>query len=134
MRNAKLICPMIALGIAAGCSTGRPSGITQGNAKRFLHPGATTQDEVLDVFGPPNITTIRDRNEVWVYDKVSSKQNWGLFGIGGAGGAAGGSSGGGAYLGAGFGSSSRSETTVMLKVYFDERDVVSDYRFHQTKF
>ena len=34
----------------------------------------------------------------------------------------------------GRGTTTRSETTVMLIVYFDQSDVVSDYKITQTKF
>lgn len=128
---------MIALGlllIAGGCSQARPSAITPGAAKKHIKPGETTQAEVIEVFGTPNIITRKHGTEMWVYDKVSSKQTSAAFGIGGFGGGAGGGGFGGGGLAGGVGSSERSETTVMLIIYYDENDVVRDYKISQTKF
>ena len=41
---------------------------------------------------------------------------------------------GGVGLAGGVGTSERSETSVMLIVYFDEHDTVRDYKISQTKF
>lgn len=42
--------------------------------------GETTQEEIIRLFGPPNITTINnDGEEVWVYDRISNEtkqQGW----------------------------------------------------------
>jgi outer membrane protein assembly factor BamE (lipoprotein component of BamABCDE complex) len=120
--------------IICGCSESRPSALTPGATKKHIKPGETTQAEVVEVFGTPNIITRKDGYEMWVYDKVSSKQTTAVFGGGGLGGGAGGSGFGGGGLGGGVGSTERSETTVMLIVYFDEHDVVRDYKISQTKF
>lgn len=116
------------------CSQHRSSAITPGAAKKHIQPGVTTQAEVIEVFGTPNVITRKDGGEMWVYDKVSSHTTSAAFGVGGLGG--GGSSGGfgGGGLAGGVGSSERSETTVMLIVYFDQHDVVRDYKISQTKF
>ncbi len=128
---------MIALGlllVAGGCSQARPSAITPGAAKKHIKPGETTQAEVIEVFGTPNIITRKHGTEMWVYDKVSSRQTSAAFGIGGLGGGAGSGGFGGGGLAGGVGSSERSETTVMLIIYYDENDVVRDYKISQTKF
>lgn len=117
-----------------GCTTSRSSSITPGAAKKHIVPGSTTQAEVIEHFGTPNIITRKDGGEMWVYDKVSSKTTNAAFGIGGVGGGAGSSGFGGGGLAGGVGSSERSETTVMLIVYFDGNDVVRDYKISQTKF
>lgn len=117
-----------------GCSESRPSSLTPGATKKHIKPGETTQAEVIEVFGTPNIITRKDGYEMWVYDKVSSTQTTAVFGAGGIGGGGGGSGFGGGGLGGGVGSTERSETTVMLIVYFDENDVVKDYKISQTKF
>ncbi|MBN2560236.1 MAG: hypothetical protein JXQ75_04835 [Phycisphaerae bacterium] len=111
-----------------------PSAITPGAAKKHIKPGETTQAEVIGVFGTPNIITHKHDTEMWVYDKVSSKQTSAAFGIGGSGGGAGSGGFGGGGLAGGVGSSERSETTVMLIIYYDENDVVRDYKISQTKF
>ena len=124
----------IGLALLAGCSQSRPSALTPGAAKKHIVPGETTQAEVIEVFGTPNIITRKSGGEMWVYDKVSSRQTSAAFGIGGLGGGAGGGGAGGGGLAAGAASSERSETTVMLIVYFDQNDVVRDYKISQTKF
>ena len=124
---------LVACGLAAGCVTSGPSPITPGNARRFIEPGKTHLAEIVQVFGPPNIVTRRDGTEMWIYDKVSSRQTASVFGIGGGGGLGSGGAGGG-LIGGGLSSSTRSETTVMLIVYYDENDIVKDYKITQTKF
>ena len=49
----------------------KPSPFTHGNVQLTLKKGITTQAEVLESFGPPNIATIdKDGNEVWTYQKL----------------------------------------------------------------
>ncbi|MCG8405828.1 MAG: outer membrane protein assembly factor BamE [Phycisphaerales bacterium] len=116
------------------CSQARPSSLTPGAAKKHIKVGQTTQAEVVEIFGTPNIVTRKHGSDMWVYDKVSSKQTSSAFVAGGFGGGVGGSGLGGGGIGGGVGSTERSETTVMLIVYFDENDVVRDYKISQTKF
>ena len=117
-----------------GCVQSRPSSLTPGAAKMYIRPGETHQAKIIEIFGTPNIVTHRDGGEMWVYDKVSSRLTQGAFGFGGLGGGGGSGGFGGGGLGGGYGSSTRSETTVMLIVYYDERDIVRDYKITQTKF
>lgn len=117
-----------------GCSRAQPSNLTAGQLKRNVTAGETDQLRVIEVFGLPNIVTMRDGSEVFIYDKVSSAEASNFFGIGGAGGTGGSGSAGIAGAGLGRRSSKRSETTVMLIVYFDENGIVQDYRLSQTKF
>ena len=120
--------------LLAGCSNARPSALTPGAAKKHIQRGETTQADVILEFGTPNIITMRDGYEMWVYDKVSSSHTRRAFGFGALGGGAGSGAAGGGGLGGGRGSTQRSETTVMLIIYFDDHDVVTDYSISQTKF
>jgi hypothetical protein len=46
------------------------SPFTHGNVQLNLKKGVTTQAEVLNIFGPPNVATIdADNNEIWTYQK-----------------------------------------------------------------
>ncbi len=119
------LCCVMGLAGSAGCARQeppRPSAVTPGMAKKFIMPGKTSQAEVLEIFGPPNIVTRKASKEVWTYDKVSQEMV---------------SSGG--YLTiilAGYGrqrqaSSSRS---TMLIIYYDAHDVVTDYALHSSQF
>ena len=125
---------VLAVATVCGCSQARPSAVTPGGAKKYIKPGQTTQAEVVEVFGTPNVLTRKHGNEMWVYDKVSSRQTNAAFGAGGLGGGAGSGGAGGGGLFGGASSSERSETTVMLIIYFDENDIVQDYQIKQTKF
>jgi hypothetical protein len=50
--------------------TTRDSELTHGNVQMSLRVGVTTQAEVLDTFGAPNITTIDGAGrEVWTYQR-----------------------------------------------------------------
>ena len=124
----------ISIGFLTGCSQSRSSALTPGAAKKHIIPGETSQAEVIETFGTPNVITRKDGGEMWVYDKVSSKTTSAAFGGGGLGGGFGNSGFGGGGLGGGVGSTERSETTVMLIIYFDKNDVVRDYKISQTKF
>ncbi len=117
-----------------GCSESKPSAVTPGAAKKHIVIGQTNMAEVVEVFGSPNIVTRKNNYEMWVYDKVSSRQTSSFIGAGGVGGGVGSGGFGGGGLSAGAGSSERSETTVMLIIYFDANDIVQDYKISQTKF
>lgn len=104
-----------------------------------LRVGVTTQADIIEKFGGPNITTIDGSGqEMWVYDRhatvtydKSSGFSIGIFG-GGAGG------GGGAAGGLGFGSSksksSSTQRTMTLIIKFDANKVVSDFRSRSSSF
>jgi len=131
---SRLVAILLLSAFSSGCSQTQSSAITPGGTKKHIHPGVTTQAEIIEIFGTPNVITRKDASEMWVYDKVSSRQTSAVFGIGGVGGGAGTGGLGGGGLGGGVGSTERSETTVMLIVYFNENDVVRDYKISQTKF
>ena len=134
MNRNTVLCICLCFALLAGCSQSRPSALTPGAAKKHIVPGETTQAEVIEVFGTPNVITRKHGNEMWVYDKVSSRTTSAAFGAGGLGGGFGSSGFGGGGLAAGAASTERSETTVMLIIYFDEKDIVKDYKISQTKF
>jgi len=120
--------------LVAGCSQYRGSSITPGAAKKHIRLSVTTQAEIVEIFGTPNVITRKHGGEMWVYDKVSSRVTSAFFGAGGVGGGWGSSGFGGGGLAGGVGSTERSEMTVMLIIYFDENDIVRDYKISQTKF
>ncbi len=89
-----------------------PNTLTHGMAQMYLRVGLTTQSEVLETFGGPNVTTLDgEGREVWVYDRfatVTASKDSG-FSIGMLVGAGGGGGGGGGGLG--FGSSKSKSST-----------------------
>ena len=116
--------------VMAGCATTRPtaqeiakeSALTPGMAKKYIYPGKTTETEVLEIFGPPDLVTHKQGKDVWTYDKISQEVS---------------SSGGYItiiFAGAGKEERSRSSRSVMLIIYFDENDVVKDYKLSAAKF
>lgn len=72
---------LVTLALAAfalsGCATPAPgpvdqrnSALTSGNVSMTVKPGVTTQAEILQTFGAPNIVTMDgQRNEVWSYQR-----------------------------------------------------------------
>ncbi len=129
---------LISCAYQAPTSDTRPSALTPGMAKKHIVIGQTTQAEVLEIFGPPDLVTKSGPGEMWGYDKVSREVVYSTFSVGA--GVLGGGLPGGALVGgvAGAGGSSgqvqQSTTTVFLLVYFNEANVVIDYKLSATKF
>jgi hypothetical protein len=111
----------------------KESALTSGMTKQYIILGKTTQTEILETFGPPDLVTHRKGKDVWTYDKISYEATTTKGGLmlipiftgsivgGGAGGISG---------------SKRTETSksTMLMIYFDENDVVMDYKLSVSKF
>lgn len=103
------------------------SPFTHGNVQLTLKKGVTTQAEVLENFGPPNVATVDSAgNEIWTYQKNAtvSKSNensaYGtiiLFG--------------GRSSTSGFEQSSR---TMILILKFDDAKKVIDFKSMTTSF
>ncbi len=112
--------------LLSGCASVQPvekSNLTPGMAKTKIIKNTTTQNEILQVFGAPNIVTKnKSGNEVWTYDKVSVET---------------GSSGAYATIliaGAAGNNSSTSSRTFTLMIEFDEHEVVQDYSYRSSGF
>jgi outer membrane protein assembly factor BamE (lipoprotein component of BamABCDE complex) len=108
--------------------------VTVGTVQREIRIGMPTA-EVAGILGAPNIvTTDAERNEVWIWDKISSEVAYshssgivaGLV-IGGSGGGAGGGS-----KRAGAASSSQRTLTVIIK--FDDAGLVRDFSYRTSSF
>lgn len=107
--------------------TNRDNQLTQGNVTMNLRVGETTQTEVLEAFGAPNITTVDGSgSQVWSYQRHatvsqanSGSDYWTIL------------------LAGGSGSSSSLETTqrtMTLIIKFDGNNVVSDFRSRASEF
>lgn len=125
------------LSCLAGCK-GPPTQadrVTAGMAESELLSGSTTQLEVLEVFGAPNIVTRgSDGEESWTYERVAFDSYFRRGGLV-AGGIGFGGSGGGGGIGSASGGQTRSGVrTVTLIIYFDGQEVVQDYRVMETHF
>lgn len=124
---------IIALGVSACAAapaqpvTMRNSELTHGNVQMHVRVGVTTQVDILEVFGAPNITTTdASGHEVWSYQRHAtvshSSSSDGYFTVLIAG---------GGQSSSGFEQSSR---TITLIIKFDERKVVSDFRSRASSF
>ena len=102
--------------------------LTHGMVQMTLNVGQTTQADILDNFGGPNVTSIDGSGqEMWVYDRhatVTSDSS------------SGGDVGGGAGLGFGKkkSKSSQSSRSMTLIIKFDKNKVVSDFKSRSSSF
>ena len=118
------VWPIIESGCARSNTAPLPteSNLTAGMAKKTIVKGSTTQAEVMEIFGPPDLLTHKDDMQIWTYDKIrydiESSGNYFTILIYGR-------------------ESSRarsSSTSTMLIIYFDSNDIVQDYRMNVTRF
>jgi len=107
--------------------TTRNSELTHGNVQLNLKVGETTQTQVLEAFGAPNITSIDGSGqEVWTYQRAatvaqssSSSGYWTILLAGGGRSAAG---------------FEQTQRTMTLIIKFSERKIVSDFRSRSSEF
>jgi outer membrane protein assembly factor BamE (lipoprotein component of BamABCDE complex) len=107
--------------------TDKSNDLTHGNVQLNLHVGETTQTQVLEAFGAPNIVSIDGSNqEVWTYQRQatvaesSSVSNyWTIVLFGGTAKAAG---------------FEQTQRTMTLLIKFDARKVVADFRSRSSEF
>lgn len=98
------------------------SNLTPGVVKMKIVKGQTSQTEIVETFGPPDLVTHKDDQDVWTYDKTSydyHKESGYLTVI---------------FAGIGGDKVRSNSKSTMLIVYFDKNDVVSDYRLSAVKF
>ena len=107
--------------------TTRNSDLTHGNVQMNLKVGETTQTEVLEAFGAPNITTIDGSGkEVWTFQRAASvaqsstsSNYWTIILVGGDSTAAG---------------METSTRMITLIIKFDDNKVVSDFNSRSSNF
>ena len=107
--------------------TSRNSDLTHGNVQLNLHVGETTQTQVLEAFGAPNITSIDGSSqEVWTYQRQatvaessSASNYWTIVLFGGSAKASG---------------FEQTQRTMTLIIKFDSSKVVSDFRSRSSEF
>ena len=134
MRLKALITVLISGVALAGCVqtqtkpvTTRNSELTHGNVQMNIKKGDTTQAQILETFGAPNITTVdASGREVWTYQRMasvaqasSSSNYWTVILAGGS------------HSAAGF---EQSQRTMSLIIKFDDRKIVSDFRSRSSEF
>lgn len=118
---------------SSGCATTtgpvdtRNSSLTHGNVQMNIRVGETTQAEILDVFGAPNITTIDGSGqEVWTYQRSATASQssandnyWTVLLLGGS------------RHASGFSSTSR---MITLIIKFNDQKIVSDFSSRSSSF
>lgn len=124
-------------GPAFGKEAEEANTLTHGMVQMTLKVGETSQAEILEKFGGPNITTIDGSGqEMWVYDRhatVSYDKQSG-FSIGLAVGGGGVGAGGGLGFGSKKSKSSTSTRTMTLIIKFDANKIVSDFKSRSSSF
>ena len=118
-----LVCLVI---ICTGCqekTRTQGTNLTAGMAKTKIVNGVTTQPELLEIFGSPNIITKnKSGNEVWTYDKVAMEQSnkdgyWNALVAGGGG-----------------SKQTTSTKTFTLMIEFDDNNIVKDNSYRTSQF
>ena len=131
---------LVALVVLAGCSGAQhynpqaDEQLTVGTVQKEIRIGMAGA-EVAQVLGSPNIvSTDENRNEVWIYDKISTQYvradaQAGILALGGgadvvaAAGASGSQSSG-----------ATSQRTLTVIIKFDEAGLVRDFAYHTSRF
>ncbi len=100
----------------------RSASLSSGAVKMKIVKGQTTQTEIIEAFGTPDLVTHKDNQDVWTYDKTTydyQKESSYLTVL---------------FAGAGGDRVRSSSRSTLLIIYFDNRDVVSDYRLSALKY
>ncbi len=146
----KMACMMTAGLILVGCQNAAQhrqavqddSGdrMTVGKVQRQIRVGMSGA-EVAAVLGSPNIvTTDEDRQEVWVYDKISTNSAYSTSSGGVSALILGAATGpllagaGGANYNASAGARSSSQKTLTVIIKFDRKGRVRDFAYHTSRF
>jgi len=117
---------LMTLLLVVSCASVQPvqkGNLTAGMVKTTIIKGETIQNDILEVFGAPNIITKnKSGDEVWTYEKMSVES--GTSAVVGT-----------AILVSGAGSrTSSSSRTFTLMIEFDDNDVVKDYSYRSSAF
>ncbi len=135
---------MLAALLTAGCSATHHAAdvreandvdrVTVGTVQKEIRTGMSAA-EVAAVLGSPNIVTTDDnRQETWIYDKISNDVNYSRS-SGSIVGLIFGGSGGGAGVGStSAGSTSSSQRTLTVIIKFDGDNMVRDFSYHTSRF
>lgn len=134
MKTMCLALILAATAAVAGCATTSTTPVTQrngqlttGNVELNLKVGTTTKSQVIDHFGPPNITTTNGAGqEEWVYQRQATvaqssahSNYWTIILAGGNNSASG---------------FSQTQRTMTLVITFNKSGVVSNFRSRASQF
>ena len=139
-----IVLAALAALLVAGCSATHHAAdvreadntdrVTVGTVQKEIAIGMSAADVAI-VLGSPNIvTTEEERQETWIYDKISSDVTYSRS-SGTIIGLIFGSAGGGAGVGStNAGSSSSSQRTLTVIIKFDGNSKVRDFSYHTSRF
>ncbi|MCL7989211.1 hypothetical protein M8998_14775 [Sphingobacterium sp. lm-10] len=122
-----IIIPIVLLFTLASCNsykygveeTTNKSNLTIGMVKSKIAKGSTKQDEIVEIFGSPNLVSKNKSNlEVWSYNKMSVEQRAGRTNF---------------FSGQRASQSSNSKSFDLI-ITFDENDTVKDYSVISTSY
>ena len=129
MKARLALCfPLFALLLAAAACQSAPkddaqsAALSSGAVKMKIVKGETTQTQIVEAFGTPDLVTHKDGQDVWTYDKTTydyQKESSYLTVL---------------FAGSGGDRVRSSSRSTLLIIYFDDRDVVSDYRLSALKY
>lgn len=137
MERLIIIFGLLALVITSiGCATTLPTpAATPGMAKKKIEKGVTTQEEIINLFGAPNLVTrTKEGGELWVYSNYTTVNKAMGMGLGALGGGIGGAGGGAGAIGGRGSYSASSSRSINLMIKFDQEDKVIDYYFSQLQY
>jgi outer membrane protein assembly factor BamE (lipoprotein component of BamABCDE complex) len=123
LRVALLTLSLCSLAACAISSTDNDaSPLTAGSVRLNVVKGQTTQTQVLEAFGPPDLVTHKDSQDVWTYDKTTYDYHhqYGYLTV--------------LFAGTGGDRVRSSSRSTMLIIYFDNGDTVADYRLSALKY
>lgn len=139
MKKLLLVSALLTSVLASAAHGEDGNTLTQGMVQMTLRVGTTTQTEVLETFGAPNITTLDAQGqEVWVYDRQATVTSSGSSGfsigmlLGGGGGGIGG--GGGLGFGSSKSKSSQTQRSMTLIIKFGPDKHVTDFKSRSSSF
>jgi outer membrane protein assembly factor BamE (lipoprotein component of BamABCDE complex) len=140
----KMTVVVLAVLLAAGCSATHHSAdvraandvdrVTVGTVQKEIRIGMSAASVAMALGSPNIVTTDTERQETWIYDKISSDVTYSRS-SGTVVGLIFGSSGGGAGAGStSAGSASSSQRTLTVVINFDANSEVRDFSYHSSRF
>lgn len=136
----KQLLILAGLVVVAGCTGAQhynpqaDEDLTVGTVQKEIRVGMSGAT-VAEVLGSPNIvSTDEDRNEVWIYDKISTQYvsadaSAGILALGGGSDVIGGAGASGRQS-----SGATSQRTLTVVIKFDENKLVRDFAYHTSRF
>jgi hypothetical protein len=127
--TAPALLAILAASLSAACSNhksdepaAQKSNLTPGVVKLTIVKNQTTQAQITEVFGPPDLVTHKDDMQVWTYDKTNYdyQSSSGYLTV--------------IFAGIGGDTVRASSRSTVLIIYFDNNDKVIDYRLSAVKY